>query len=143
MKAAPRVPGSVDEYIAGFPLEVQKILQKIRATIRKAAPRAEEKISYGVPSFSLDGRGFAYFAGYKNHVSVYPAPRGVEQFKKALSAYKGGKGTVQFPLDEPIPFNLITRIVKFRMQESRAKTKTKAKAKAKAKAGTRAGARAR
>ncbi|HKY30517.1 MAG TPA: DUF1801 domain-containing protein [Pyrinomonadaceae bacterium] len=110
----------VDEYIAGFPNDVQKILKKIRTTIRKAAPKAGEKISYGIPTFTLNDRYLIYFAGFKNHVSIYPAPRGSAEFKQELSKYKGGKGTVQFPLDKPIPFDLITRIVKFRIKENSA-----------------------
>ena len=119
----------IDEYVAGFPDDVQKILKKIRATIRKAVPGAEEKISYGIPTFTLNGRYFIYFAGFKNHVSIYPAPRGSEEFKKELSAYKGGKGTIQFPLDKPIPFDLITRIVKFKVKETLEKPKASGKKK--------------
>ena len=108
----------IDEYIAGFPDDVQKILKKIRSTIRKAAPGAKETISYAIPTFTLNGRYLIYFAAFKKHVSIYPAPRGSEEFKKELTAYEGGKGTVQFPLDKPIPFDLITRIVKFKVKES-------------------------
>lgn len=114
------VAKDIDEYVAGFPEDVQKILKKIRTTIRKAAPKAEEKISYGIPTFTLNDRYLIYFAGFKNHVSVYPAPRGSAEFKKELAGYKGGKGTVQFPLDKPIPYELITRIVKFRIRENSA-----------------------
>lgn len=115
-------PNNVDEYIAGFPGDVQKKLEQIRATIKKAAPEAEEAISYAIPAFTLKGRPLVYFAGFKNHVSLYPVPRGIEAFKKELSAYKGGKGTVQFPLDKPLPLNLITKIVKFRAKENLEKT---------------------
>ena len=111
-------PKNTDEYISSFPPATQKILQQIRAKIKKIAPKAEEAISYGIPVFNLNGTYLIYFAGYKNHVSIYPAPRGKEEFKEILSAYKGGKGTVQFPQDKPIPFNLITKIVKFRMKEN-------------------------
>lgn len=114
------VAKDIDEYVAGFPEDVQKILKKIRTTIRKAAPKAEEKISYGIPTFTLNDRYLIYFAGFKNHVSVYPAPRGSAEFKEELAGYKGGKGTVQFPLDKPIPYELITRIVKFRIRENSA-----------------------
>lgn len=114
-------PKNTDEYISSFPQATQKILQQIRATIKKTAPKAEEAISYGIPVFNLNGTYLIYFAGFKNHVSIYPAPRGKDEFKKILSAYKGGKGTVQFPLDKPIPFNLITKIVKFRMKENSSK----------------------
>jgi uncharacterized protein YdhG (YjbR/CyaY superfamily) len=109
---------NIDDYIAGFPEETQKILEQLRTTIRKAIPNGEETISYAIPAFTRKGRYVIYFAGYKNHVSVYPAPRGNEAFKKELSAYKGGKGTVQFPLDKPLPLKLITRIVKFRITEN-------------------------
>lgn len=112
MRSAPK---TIDEYNDGFPDDVQKILQKIRATIRKAAPKAEETISYAIPTYKLDGKPLIYFAAFKKHVSVYPAPRGAAEFKEELKAYAGGKGTVQFPLDAPIPYELIRRIVKFRM----------------------------
>ena len=118
-------PNSIDEYIAGFPKETQKILEQIRATIRKAAPEAGETISYAIPTFTFKGRHLIYFAGYKNHISVYPAPRGNEAFKKVLSDYKGGKGTVQFPLDKLIPLDLITKIVKFRINENLEKAEKK------------------
>jgi len=108
---------NIDEYIATFPDDVQKILQKMRSTIKKAAPKAEEGISYQIPTFKLNGY-LIYFAGYAKHVSVYPAPRGEQEFKKELAAYKGGKGTVQFPLDKPIPYELIGRIVKFRAKKN-------------------------
>ena len=111
-------PANINEYIAGFPKDTQKILKQIRATIKKAAPGAEETISYAIPTFKLKGRYLVYFAGYKNHISLYPSPRGNEAFKKELSVYKGGKGTVQFPLDKPIPLNLITRIMKFKIKET-------------------------
>lgn len=114
-------PKNIDEYIFSFPPATQKVLEQIRTTIKKIAPKAEEAISYGIPVFNLNGTYLIYFAGYKNHVSIYPAPRGKDEFKEILSAYKGGKGTVQFPLDKPIPFNLITKIVKFRMKENATK----------------------
>ena len=113
---------TVDEYIGGFPAEAQKVLKKIRSTIKKAAPKAEERISYGIAAYFENGI-LIYFAGFKNHVSVYPAPRGEPEFKKDLAAYKGGKGTVQFPLDAPVDYALITRIVKFRQQENALKAK--------------------
>jgi uncharacterized protein YdhG (YjbR/CyaY superfamily) len=108
-------PRSIDDYIAGFPQDVQEKLQKIRATIRKAAPGAKEKISYQIPAFELDGK-LIFFAGFKNHISVYPAPRAAVEFKEELAAYRGGKGTVQFPLDQPVPLDLIRRIVRFRVR---------------------------
>lgn len=113
---------NIDEYIAGFPGDVQKILIKIRATIRQAAPDAEEKISYQMPTFFLNGN-LVHFAAFKNHIGFYPVPTGIEKFKKELSAYKGGKGSVQFPLDQPIPYELISRIVKFRVKENLVKAK--------------------
>ena len=119
MKNKRAAPTNIDEYIDGFPDDVQKILQRVRNTIRKVAPTAEESISYQIPTFKLNGRHLIYFAGYKSHISLYPAPRGSEEFKKELSTYKGGKGTVQFPLDHPIPYGLITRIVKFKVKENK------------------------
>ena len=118
MAAAPR---TIDEYISGFPEDVQKILRKIRATIRKAAPGVEEAVKYGVAAFVLDGTNLIFFGGYKKHIGLYPAPRQAEEFREELAAYKGGKGTVQFPLDRPIPYGLITRIVKYRVRENRPK----------------------
>jgi uncharacterized protein YdhG (YjbR/CyaY superfamily) len=111
-------PANINEYIAGFPKDSQKVLKQIRATIKKAAPGAEETISYGIPTFKFKGRQLIYFAGFKNHISIYPAPRGKEAFKKELAIYKGGKGTVQFPLDKPMPFSLIAKIVKFKIKEN-------------------------
>jgi uncharacterized protein YdhG (YjbR/CyaY superfamily) len=119
-------PEDIDEYIAGFPNDVQAILEKIRMTIRKAAPEAEETISYQIPTFTLHGN-LVHFAAFKNHVGLYPAPRGDETFKDELSAYEGGKGTVRFPLDEPIPFALITKIVKFRVKKNLERAKAKGK----------------
>lgn len=111
------VAKDIDEYIENFPDDVQKILQKIRKTIRKAAPAAEEAISYAIPTFKLNGY-LIYFAGFQRHVSVYPAPRGVKEFAADMDRYQGGKGTVRFSLDEPVPYELITRIVKYRMTEN-------------------------
>lgn len=119
-------PKNIDEYIAGFPIETQKLLEQIRATIKKAAPEAKETISYAIPTFKLNGN-LVHFAAFKNHIGFYPAPSGNEAFKKELSIYKGGKGTVQFPIDKPIPLNLITKIVKFRVKENLERIKTKAK----------------
>ena len=118
-------PASINEYIAGFPEDVQKALEQVRATIKKAAPDTEETISYGIPTFNLRGHYLVYFAGYKNHISVYPAPRAKEAFKEELSHYKRGKGTVQFPLDKPMPLGLIRRIVKFRVEENKEKASKK------------------
>jgi uncharacterized protein YdhG (YjbR/CyaY superfamily) len=116
MKTVQAAAKDIDEYIAGFPSDVQKILEKIRKTIRKAVPDAEEAIKYQIPTFVLNGN-LIHFAAYKSHIGMYPAPRGSEEFKQELSAYEGGVGTVQFPLDQPIPYDLITRIVKFRVQQ--------------------------
>jgi uncharacterized protein YdhG (YjbR/CyaY superfamily) len=108
---------SIDEYIANFPVEVQKILRELRAVIKEAAPDAEEKISYQMPTFALKGN-LVHFAAYKNHIGFYPAPRGIEAFKQELSVYKGAKGSVQFPIDKPLPLKLISKIVKFRVAEN-------------------------
>jgi uncharacterized protein YdhG (YjbR/CyaY superfamily) len=126
MRTKQAAPEDIDEYIAGFPKDVQAILEKIRMTIRKAAPEAEETISYQIPTFTLHGN-LVHFAAFKNHVGLYPAPRGHETFKDELSAYEGGKGTVRFPLDKPIPFALITRIVKFRVKKNLERAKAKGK----------------
>jgi uncharacterized protein YdhG (YjbR/CyaY superfamily) len=115
---------SIDEYIATFPEEIQKKLQEMRATIRAAAPDAEEKISYQMPTFTLNGN-LVHFAAFKNHIGFYPAPRGIEAFKDELSIYKGAKGSVQFPLDRPLPLELVSRIVKFRVAENLAKAEKK------------------
>jgi uncharacterized protein YdhG (YjbR/CyaY superfamily) len=108
---------TIDDYIADFPADVQQILQQIRATIKEAAPAAGEKISYGMPTFTLKGN-LIHFAAFKNHIGLYPTPNGIEEFKEELSAYKGAKGSVQFPIDKPMPLALITRIVKFRVKKS-------------------------
>jgi uncharacterized protein YdhG (YjbR/CyaY superfamily) len=113
----PTVPKDIDEYIAGFPEDVRELLTKIRMTIRKAAPDAEEAIKYRMPTFTLNGN-LVHFAAFKNHIGFYPAPRGIEAFKDELSAYEGAKGSVRFPLDKPIPFDLIGRIVEFRVKET-------------------------
>jgi uncharacterized protein YdhG (YjbR/CyaY superfamily) len=110
-----RTAADIDEYISWFPDDLRKILTKIRSTIRKDAPKAVESISYQIPTFKIDGKVLIYFAAFTYHISVYPAPRDVEEFKDELHDYKGGKGTVQFPLKSPIPYDLIARIVKFRV----------------------------
>ena len=109
---------TIDEYIANFPKGVQLILKKLRQTIQKAAPHATEAISYGIPTFKLGNKNLVHFGGFKSHIGFYPAPRGIEAFKKELTEYLGGKGTVQFPLNKPLPYNLITKIVKFRVKET-------------------------
>jgi len=119
---------SIDEYIATFPQDIQKILQKIRATIKAAAPEAEEKISYQMPTFALKGN-LVHFAAFKNHIGFYPTPTGIEKFKKELSVYEGAKGSVQFPLDKPIPYDLISKIVMFRVKENLAAAEIKGKKK--------------
>ena len=106
---------NIDEYIAAFPEEIQAMLEQIRATISKVAPTAEEAIKYAIPTFVLNGRNLVHFAAFKNHIGFYPTPTGIESFQKELSKYKQGKGSVQFPLDEPMPLALITKIVKFNM----------------------------
>jgi uncharacterized protein YdhG (YjbR/CyaY superfamily) len=115
---------TIDEYIKTFPDNVQAILQKVRQAIKETAPDAEETISYQMPTFKMNGN-LVHFAGYKNHIGLYPTPSGTEAFKKELSAYKSGKGSIQFPLDEPIPFSLIKKIVKFRVKENLEKAKKK------------------
>jgi uncharacterized protein YdhG (YjbR/CyaY superfamily) len=116
---------SIDEYIASFPEEIQSILEELRAAIRAAAPGAVEKISYQMPAFALKGN-LVYFAAHKNHIGFYPAPRGIEAFKQETSQYETGKGTLQFPLDKPLPLELIGRIVKFRVAENLKKAGLKA-----------------
>jgi len=110
-------PNTINEYIAGFPEEIQQILEQVRETIQQAAPEAEESISYGMPAYKLNGKPLVYFAAFKNHIGFYATPTGHEAFAEELSNYKQGKGSVQFPLDKPMPLELITRIVKFRVQE--------------------------
>lgn len=109
---------TIEEYIANFPGDVQPVLEKIRSTIQKAAPKAEETISYQIPAFKLNGRILVYFAAFKNHVSLYPAPRNAAEFKDELADYRGGKGTVQFPLEKPVPYDLIRSIVKFKLKQN-------------------------
>ena len=115
----------IDAYIATFPESTQKILEKVRATIKKAAPDAVEDIRYAMPTFRLNDSNLVFFAGYKNHIGFYATPTGHEAFKEALSIYKQGKGSVQFPLDKPMPYDLITKIVQFRVQENIEKAKLK------------------
>lgn len=108
---------TIDEYIATFPADTAKILKRVRRTIQKAAPKATEAISYQMPTFKLNGKNLVHFAGWKHHIGFYPTPSGTTEFKKDLKAFKGAKGSVQFPLDEPMPLELIKRIVKFRVAE--------------------------
>ena len=115
---------NIDNYIASFPEETQELLERLRLTIRKAAPEAQETINYGIPTFTLKGN-LVHFAAFKNHIGFYPTPSGIETFKKNLSAYDGAKGSVKFPIDKPIPFELISRIVKFRVKENQEKATNK------------------
>lgn len=111
-------PRTIDTYIAGFPKVTQLILGTIRATIQETAPGAAEKISYGIPTFTWKGSNLVHFAAFKNHIGFYATPTGHEAFQEELSRYKQGKGSVQFPLEEPMPLDLIVRIVKFRIMQS-------------------------
>jgi uncharacterized protein YdhG (YjbR/CyaY superfamily) len=126
MKTDPTLPKTIDEYIAGFPQDIQEILEKIRETIKEAAPDAEETISYQIPTFTLKGY-LVHFAAFKKHIGFYPTPTGIEAFRKELSAYQGAKGSVRFPLDKPIPFALISEIVKFRVKENLERAAAKGK----------------
>jgi uncharacterized protein YdhG (YjbR/CyaY superfamily) len=114
---------TIDEYINAFPEDIQIVLEKMRQTIRKAAPESIEAISYQMPGFKLNG-SLVWFAAFKNHIGFYPTPSGIEFFKKELSPYKTSKGTVQFPLDKPVPYDLVKKIVLFRVNENLAKKKT-------------------
>ena len=131
MKTDQPAPRTIDEYIAGFPDEVREILETVRTTIREAAPDAEEAISYQIPTFKLNGRPLVYFAGYKKHVGLYPVPVGNAEFGGDLSPYQSGKGTAKFPLNRPIPYDLISRIVEFRIRETSAGAANGKKAKKK------------
>lgn len=111
-------PENIDEYISSFPETIRQVLESVRATIKAAAPEASESISYGMPAYKLNGRPLVYFAGYKKHIGFYATPNGHAAFSEELSKYKQGKGSVQFPLDKPIPLELIFRIVEFRVKES-------------------------
>lgn len=110
-------PANIDEYISGFPEDKQLLLEQIRETIRKAAPQAEEVISYGMPAFKQKGM-LVWFAAFKNHIGFYPFPSGIEAFKEELSMYKGSKGSIHFPLDKPLPLYLISVMVHFRLSEN-------------------------
>ncbi len=128
MEVSQSAPKTIDEYIAGFPRDVQAILQQIRATIREEAPEAREAIKYQMPTFVLNGN-LVHFAAFKKHIGFYPTPTGTEHFQKEIAGYKAGKGSIQFPLSEPIPFELIREIVKFRVRESREEAEAKRKKK--------------
>ena len=115
---------NIDDYIASFPEDVQKVLKQIRAAIQKAAPQAEEAISYQMPTFKLNGN-LVHFAAWKNHIGFYPTPSGTKEFQKEISKYVFAKGSIQFPLDQPMPLTLITKMVKFRVKENEGKRKKK------------------
>jgi len=117
---------TIDDYIAGFAKDVQVILEELRATIGKAAPEAEETINYQIPTFTVKGN-LVHFAAYKGHIGFYPTPSGIAAFKKELSAYEGAKGSVQFPIDKPLPLRLITKIAKFRVKENLGRAERKVK----------------
>jgi len=117
---------SIDQYIATFPDHIQRILVEMRTTIKTAAPDAEEKISYQMPTFALKGINLVHFAALKNHIGFYPTPSGIEAFKDETTAYKSTKGALQFPIDRPMPFELITKIVKYRVAENLKKADEKA-----------------
>lgn len=118
---------SVDEYIKSFPQDVQTILQRIRDVIKETAPDATETISYKMPTFKLNGTYLVYFAAWKTHIGFYATPAGNEAFREELSPYKGAKGSIQFPLDQPIPYDLIKKIVMFRMEDTDKKSSAKSK----------------
>jgi uncharacterized protein YdhG (YjbR/CyaY superfamily) len=124
----PASPGTIDDYIATFAPEVQAILQRIRLTIRKVVPQATERISYRMPAFAQDGI-LIYFAAFKKHIGVFPPVRGNGKLNKDLARYRGPKGNLQFPLDEPIPYGLITRVVKCRVKENAERLRSKRKKK--------------
>lgn len=110
-------PKDINDYIGSFPPATQKLLEEMRSTIQKAAPDAVEAISYAMPTFKLNGKNLVHFAGYEKHIGFYATPTGHEAFAEDLSKYKQGKGSVQFPIDEPLPLGLVQRIVKFRVKE--------------------------
>lgn len=116
----------IDKYIEAFPKDTQNILEQLRTTIKKAAPGAEEMINYGIPTLTLNGN-LVHFGAYKNHIGFYPAPSGIKAFQKELSIYEGAKGSIKFPIDKPLPFDLISKIVKFRVKENLEKASTKTK----------------
>ena len=116
---------SIDEYIATFPEETQKLLEKVQATIKAAAPDAQEKISYQIATFELNGRILVHFAGWKTHIGMYPIPSGSEAFNKEVSKYKGAKSSLNFPIDKPLPLKLISKIVKLRIADNLEKAEIK------------------
>ena len=126
MDTAKTTPQTIDEYIAGFPPDIQDKLEKIRETIREAAPDAIETISYQIPTFKLEGN-LVHFAAFKKHIGFYPAPSGIAQFDEQLSKYKRAKGSIRFPLDEPILYALISEVVRFRVRENLERAEAKRK----------------
>lgn len=130
MTASRKTSKNIDEYIAGFPRDIQERLEKIRSTIAKAAPGAEETIAWGMPTFRLNGN-LVFFAAFKHHIGFFPTPSAIVKYRKELLFYEGGKGSVRFPSDKPIPLGLISKIVKFRVRENVEKATAKNKQKAK------------
>ena len=124
MKSPTLQPTTIDEYISLFSPDVAKILERVRSTIRKAAPNAVEKISYQLPTFYLNGN-LVHFGGFNNHIGFYPTSSGVARFAAELGSYKTSRGTVQFPLDRPLPYSLIARIVRFRVKENHDRSRAK------------------
>jgi uncharacterized protein YdhG (YjbR/CyaY superfamily) len=117
---------TINEYISEFPEEIRVILEQVRETIQQAAPEAKEAIRYGMPTFVLNGN-LVHFAAYKNHIGFYPAPSGIDAYLDDLAVYRTGKGTIQFPINQPIPFNLVKKVVEFRVNENLGKRKGKVK----------------
>lgn len=109
---------TIDEYIKTFPKDIRDILEQIRSTVKKTAPQAEEAIAYQMPTFKLNGKNLVHFAAFTKHIGFYPTPSGISVFEKELSAYKSAKGSVQFPINESVPFKLIEKIVKFRVKDN-------------------------
>jgi uncharacterized protein YdhG (YjbR/CyaY superfamily) len=126
MEKTKKNPTTIDDYIEGFPEDVQVNLKEIRLAIKKAAPQAEETINYGIPTFTLHGN-LVHFGGFKNHIGFCPAPSGIKAFEKELSAYEGAKGSIKFPIDKKLPMSLIAKIVKFRVKENAEKQGAKKK----------------
>ncbi len=118
MKSEKNIINTIDEYIGSFPDDIQIILEKIRQTIKEAAPEAEETIGYAIPTLTMNGKNLVHFAAFKNHIGFYATPTGHAAFEKELSVYKQGKGSVQYPIDKPMPLSLIKKVVKYRVKEN-------------------------
>jgi uncharacterized protein YdhG (YjbR/CyaY superfamily) len=129
MESSETQPTTIDEYIAGYPADMQEILREVRETIRQAAPEATEAMAYGLPTFRLEGN-LVHFGAHPKHIGFYPTPSGITAFEEELAGYKRAKGSVQFPLTEPIPYELIGRITRYRVAENVALAEAKAQAKA-------------